>query len=188
MESIPILKSSKVVLCPLASEDVALLRQWFFEPDVLQWLQISEDPPEYRTVEAIRERFERMQADPSSHVWRIDTAAGQPIGQIELVEINRLQRRAEMHLLIGENKVRGNGYGSEAIRLLLKHAFEELKLRRVYLIVDEDNQRAIRCFEKAGFIKEGLLRHHRLRNGQPINMFIMGSLNEDVMNSETQLR
>jgi len=57
LTQIPILNNSKVILRPLSQDDVVLLYKWFFEPDVLKWLQISEDLPEYRTMEAVQERF-----------------------------------------------------------------------------------------------------------------------------------
>ncbi len=164
---------------PLSEEDVPLLARWLFDPDVLHWLQLSEDPPELRTEESARERFERMQADPSTETWRIDTAEGRPIGQIELVGINPLQRRAEVHLLIGEKYTWGRGYGARAVRGLLGHAFEDLRLRRVSTIADEDNARVIRLFERCGFAREGLLRRHRLRHGQPTDMVVMGILDEE---------
>jgi RimJ/RimL family protein N-acetyltransferase len=52
-------------------------------------------------------------------------------------------------------------------------------LRRIGLITDADNLRGVRCYEKAGFVREGLLRAHRLRYGQPIDMLTMAVLKED---------
>ena len=150
-----------------------------FDPDVLHWLQLSEDPEELRTEEAVRERFERMQADPFTETWRIDTVEGRPVGQIELVEIHPLQRRAEMHLLLGEKDVWGRGYGTRAVRRLLGHAFDDLGLRRVFAMADEDNVRVVRLFERCGFGREGLLRRHRLRHGQPVDMIVVGILEGD---------
>ena len=68
----PTLEDGGVSLRPLVEDDVPLLARWFFDPDVLQWHQISEDPPHLRTMEAIRERFEIMRDDPFTEVWRID--------------------------------------------------------------------------------------------------------------------
>jgi RimJ/RimL family protein N-acetyltransferase len=175
-----VLTGEKVVLRPLTDADVPLLARWLFDPEVNQWLQLSEDPPSLRTVEAMRERYERMRDDWGTKVWRIDLAeSDQPIGQIELVDIHPLQRRAEMHLAIGETDSRSGGYGTAAVRQLLHHAFTDLGLRRVYAMTDEDNGRAIRCFEKCGFVREGILRAHRLRHGRPINMVILGALAEE---------
>ena len=150
-----------------------------FDPAVLHWLHLSEDPTELRTEEAVRERFERMQADPFTETWRIDSAEGKPVGQIELVDIHPLQRRAEMHLLVGKKNVWGRGYGSRAVRRLLGHAFDDLGLRRVFAMADEDNSRVIHLFESCGFAREGLLRRHRLRHGKPVDMVVTGVLDEE---------
>ncbi len=171
----PVLKDGGVSLRPLVEDDVPLLARWFFDPDVLQWLQISEDPPHLRTMEAMRERFEMGRDDPFTEVWRIDVE-GRPIGQIELVDIHELQRRAEVHLCIGEKDVWGHGHGARAVRLMLYHAFEDLRLRRVFAMADADNARVIRLLEKCGFAREGMLREHRLRHGRPVDMVVMGVL------------
>ena len=171
----PSLKDGGVSLRPLVEDDVPLLARWFSDPDVVQWLQISEDPPHLRTMEAMRERFEMMRDDPFTEVWRIDVE-GSPIGQIELVEIHELQRRAEVHLCIGEKDVWGRGHGTRAVRLALYRAFEDLRLRRVFAMADADNSRVIGLLERCGFAREGLLREHRLRQGRPVDMVVMGVL------------
>ena len=174
-----VLDGDGVLLRPLMENDVPLLAKWLFDPYILHWLQLSEDPPQLRTEEAVRERYERMQADPFTETWRIDTAERRSIGQIELVDIHPLQRRAEVHLSIGEKDVWGRGYGARAVRRLLEHAFEDLGLRRVFAMADEDNTRVIRCLESCGFAREGLLRSHRLRHGLPTDMVVMGVLDEE---------
>jgi RimJ/RimL family protein N-acetyltransferase len=165
-----------VCLRPLVEEDAPLLTRWFFDPEVLHWLQLSEDPAELRTSQAVRERCERMQADPFTETWRIDTVKGRPVGQIELVDIHPLQRRAEVHVCTGEKDVWGRGYGTRAVQRLLRHAFEDRRLRRVFATADADNARVIRCFERCGFTYEGRLRRHRLRHGQPTDMVVRGIL------------
>jgi RimJ/RimL family protein N-acetyltransferase len=175
----PVLVGDGVCLRPLAEEDVPLLARWLFDSDVLHWLQLSEDPPELRTEEAVRERYERMQADPFTETWRVDTVEGIPVGQIELVDIHPLQRRAEMHLLVGEKDIWGRGYGTRAVRLLLGHAFDDLGLHRVFAMADEDNVRVIRLFERCGFAREGLLRRHRRRHGRSVDMVMMGILEDE---------
>ena len=65
------------------------------------------------------------------------------------------------------------------MRVLLRHAFEELGLRRITLITDVDNERGIHAYEKVGFRREGILRSHRLRYGQPLDMLTMAVLRDE---------
>jgi RimJ/RimL family protein N-acetyltransferase len=58
-------------------------------------------------------------------------------------------------------------------------AFRQLGLRRIFATPDADNGRVLRVFEKCGFVREGLLRQHRLRHGVPTDMVMMGLLRED---------
>ncbi len=67
-----VLDSGEVVLRPLSEDDIPLLARWLFDPEVVHWLQLSEDPPHLRTLQAVRERFERMHAEPFSKIWRIE--------------------------------------------------------------------------------------------------------------------
>jgi RimJ/RimL family protein N-acetyltransferase len=175
-----ILTGQRVRLRPLRDQDVPLLHHWFWHPDVEPWLLISEDPPELRTLEAARERYERVRSNPLALAWCIETQAGIPIGSIELDPISQLHRRAELSLLIGGENARGQGYGTDAILTLLRYAIVDLNLRRVGLVVDADNVRALRCYEKCGFRREGLLRSFRLRYGQPVDMVVMGVLREEM--------
>jgi len=169
-----ILQSDLTVLRSLEERDVPLLARWLLNPQNKQWLQLSEDPMEYCNEASVRERFRAMKDNRNIELWRIETKQGQPIGQIEIVDIRELHKRAEMHMCIGETMLQGKGLGSDALRRLITHAFETLKLRRIHCIVDADNGRAIRCYEKAGFEREGLLRQHRLRHGEPVDMLAMG--------------
>ena len=83
---------------------------------------------------------------------------------------------------IGDRGYWGNGYGTEALRLLLQFAFDELNLQRVSLGVFAYNPRAIRSYEKAGFRREGLVRGDCRRDGQRWDTVYMGILREEWLN------
>ncbi len=70
------------------------------------------------------------------------------------------------HITIGEPDAWGRGYGTEATDLMLAHAFKKLALHRVGLTVFEFNARAIRAYEKSGFVVEGRAREAVFRNGR----------------------
>ena len=175
-----VLEGEKVRLRPFTDDDVPQLYRWFNDREVLHWLQLSEDPPELmQSMDAHHERWQRIRDDAGQQSWLIETKEGRPIGEIGLLDIHPTHHRAELGIVVGEKEYWNRGYGTDAIRCLLRHAFGEVGLRRVGLIVDEDNDRAIRCYENCGFAREGLLRGYRLRDGQPINMWVMGLLRED---------
>jgi diamine N-acetyltransferase len=101
------------------------------------------------------------------------------IGTIGFADINWRNRSAEFGILIGEKSYWGQGYGTEAVRLLAEHGFNTLNLNRIFLHVFEDNPRAIRAYEKAGFTHEGRLRQAEFHHGKYLDMLIMGLLRDD---------
>jgi RimJ/RimL family protein N-acetyltransferase len=151
--------------------DIPLFVQWYSDPDVLHWLHMSEAP--LASFESESARFRATEDDPMRRSWIIETHGGKPIGNIALVNIDELHGKAELGVSIGEKAYWGRGYGTDAIRTLLAHAFGQMRLRRVWLITDADNERGIRAYEKCGFVREGLLRGHRLRHGEPLDMLSM---------------
>ena len=174
-----VLEAMTVRLRPVEDSDLPLYVRWINDPDVRHWLHRSERP--LSTLELERGRVEGMRRDPGTLVWCIE-AERRPIGDVRLLEIDTAHGRAELGIAIGEKGCWGRGYGTDAIRLVLRHAFGELGLRRVWLITDADNARGIRCYEKCGFLHEALLRGHRLRYGLPLDMLAMGVLREEFAN------
>jgi diamine N-acetyltransferase len=98
------------------------------------------------------------------------------IGSVGFERIDWINSMAEFGILIGEKSLWNQGYGTEATRLMLKHGFETLNLNRIFLHVYENNPRAIRAYEKVGFVREGLLREARYRTGSYINVLLMSVL------------
>lgn len=87
-----------------------------------------------------------------------DLGTGRPMGSVYIRDIDRQHRKAEYGIFIGEEAARGRGVGTATARLMLRYCFEEEGLHRVYLRVFADNVQAIRSYEKAGFVREGLLK------------------------------
>src|SRR5512146_1291686 len=88
----------------------------------------------------------------------LDNQNDRPIGMIELDGVNWTSGDAFVGIGLGERDYWGQGYGSEAMNIVLGYAFRELGLRRVSLTVFEYNPRAIHCYEKLGFVHEGRRR------------------------------
>ncbi len=98
----------------------------------------------------------------------------QHIGNIHLTDIDWVSRHACIGIFMGEPQHWSKGYGQQAMRLLLRHAFDDLGLYRLYLTVLADNLRAIRVYEKCGLVVEGRLRQHAYKRGQFKDLIFMG--------------
>ena len=77
------------------------------------------------------------------------------------------------HVIIGR---KGLGYGSEALKLLLKWTFEIKKFHRVWIDCKEYNSIALHLYERLGFVREGVLREYLLTNGVYENLIVLGML------------
>ncbi len=110
--------------------------------------------------------------EPGAESWKL-------IGSCGLMNIDSRNRHAELGINIGDKRYWNQGYGTEAMRLLVRYGFETLNLHRVYLRVFETNRRAIRAYEKAGFIHEGRQRQAEFRDGKYIDMLVMSLLRDE---------
>jgi RimJ/RimL family protein N-acetyltransferase len=172
-----------VRLLPQRLEHVEILTRWDADPEVRHWLHRSEDPPELLGNAAVQAWLVRGLEDPTEVRFMIEADEGPLVGQVRLIGIHP-HARAELAIMLGEKAYWGRGYGADAIRTLLRFGFDELGLRRVTLIADADNARGIACYERCGFRHEGVLRAHRLRYGEPLDMVAMGVLREEFAAAE----
>ncbi|HET8695631.1 MAG TPA: spermidine N1-acetyltransferase [Aquabacterium sp.] len=102
------------------------------------------------------------------------------VGLVELVEINHIHRRAEFQIIIAPQH-QGKGYATEATRLALDYAFTVLNLYKLFLIVDCDNERAVKVYRKLGFVEEGRLRHEFFVDGEYRDVLRMALFQPDYL-------
>ena len=82
-------------------------------------------------------------------------------------------------IFIGNKDYWNNGYGTDAMNVLIKFIFEQMNINKIKLHVYSFNERAIKCYEKCGFKQEGVLRKELYRNGQYYDEILMGLLKEE---------
>ena len=175
MISESIIQGVQVRLRPLEERDLPTCVEWMHDSEVTRWLASVGEPP---TLEDEQDWYDRRRADPDSVMWAIETAEGRLVGNVEL-RLTPAAHRAEMGIVVGDKTEWGKGYGTSTVEMVLRYAFKELELNRVELTTDEENHRAIRCYEKCGFTREGLLRQHRLVDGTFGNTLVMAVLREE---------
>lgn len=111
--------------------------------------------------------------------WRL-------IGNSSFFDFDWVARSAEVGIMIGDKSVWNQGYGTEVMTLLLRHGFKTLNLNRIYLRVYAENERAIRTYEKVGFVHEGRKRQAVYKNGKYSDILMMSVLRAewDAKNKE----
>ena len=127
--------------------------------------------------------FERMLTRPmEEHPLTIEVRQGEEwsmIGNCGFHNIDWRSRSAEVGIFIGEKSLWNKGYGTEVMRLLLKHGFHTLNLNRIALEVYENNPRAVRSYEKVGFVHEGRKRQGMYKDGKFIDILLMSVLHSE---------
>src|SRR5258708_32641678 len=88
----------------------------------------------------------------------IDQKSDEHIGNGKLGPINWVHRRAMVGIMIGDKRFWGKGVGEETTRLMVEYAFHRLNLHRVGLVVFEEHESAVKCYQNVGFEIEGRLR------------------------------
>ncbi len=101
------------------------------------------------------------------------------LGFIRLDWIEWNHGAAALKIGIGDAQERGKGYGSQALGMFLRFAFDELNLYRLSATVGEDNPGAIAFFQKYGFVEEVRRRKALLRDGQTYDLLMLGLLKDE---------
>ena len=170
------LTGSLVRLRPLDMADLDNYIAWINDPEVVEflggggglWTRLAESE---WLEQACRKRLAYGDV-----TLAIETIEGRHIGSIGLSEPQPRDRHACLGIMIGDKQHWSRGYGTDAVRTLLRLAFDEMNLNRVWLTVDERNLRGIACYRKCGFVEEGRLRQERFQAGTYHDTLIMAVL------------
>jgi [ribosomal protein S5]-alanine N-acetyltransferase len=168
----PFLIGNCIYLRPLERGDAAAFVAWFNDPEVNRFL-LRHNP---LTLAAEEDWLERVLRSEDAIFGIVLKEGDQLIGGTGLHEFDWRCRHAAFGINIGAKSLWGQGHGSEATALVLRHAFQTLNLNRVWLHVYEYNPRGIRVYEKLGFHREGVLRQHTFRDGRHWDTIAMGIL------------
>ena len=116
--------------------------------------------------------------DREAHVIIEIKREKRPIGILSVKDMDGRNSSAHLSIIL-ERKSWGRGYGSEAIGATVSFLVERMNVHRIWLRVDENNSRAIRCYEKCGFRFDGVLREDHHTNGSWRNSLIMSLLSTE---------
>ncbi|WP_324617341.1 GNAT family N-acetyltransferase [Microvirga alba] len=169
------LKGENVVLTEIRPDDSETLYRWINDAEAVR-LNAPYGPVAYPRHVAWLEALGR---DDSRVAFAIrETADGPLVGTIQLIDIHRIHRTAELTIRIGSPEKQGRGLGTEALKLATRFAFDDLNLQRLWLRVFQTNTRAIRAYEKTGLEVEGVMRRAAFVEGRWLDVIVMAVLRE----------
>ncbi|GAQ63304.1 GNAT family N-acetyltransferase [Streptomyces scabiei] len=169
----PVLTGERAVLRPFTADDAPVMARILADPEVVR---LTGSPAEEFGADRLRSWY----GSRNDHADRLDLAIvdrvrGELVGEAVLNEWDEANRSCCFRILIGPGG-QNRGLGTEAVRLNVGHAFEEVGLHRVSLYVFTHNPRARRVYEKAGFVAEGVERQTLWQGGTWIDAVRMSVL------------
>jgi ribosomal-protein-alanine N-acetyltransferase len=172
----PFLIGPRLYFRPLEREDASRVAGFLNDPSVRNNL-LAHRP---LSVQHELERLEQLGKDEQQVVLGISRhGETELIGSTGLHHLSFRSRTAELGLLIGEHAFWGQGYGTEATRMMLDYGFGTLNLNKVWLQVYAHNRSGIRVYEKAGFKQEGIQREQHFTEGRYVDTVLMGILRSE---------
>lgn len=152
-------KGTLVTLRELRVSDAEICKTWI--NDLEMAYQIYGGAPMPFTVENERDYISRVSGRQNNqNHFAIEDPSGNFIGVCSYSEVNWHSRNCMIGWFIGDKNSRGRGYGTDMIKLLLKICFEELDLHKVSLNAFSYNEKAVRLYDRLGFVREGVFRQH----------------------------
>ncbi|PPK70254.1 GNAT family protein [Actinokineospora auranticolor] len=167
------LTGTLVRLRALEPDDADLIWHWDQDEGSMRWLVTSY--PESR--QAIRKRIEERVNGYERVVFGIEELAdGRLVGITALRDTNPENGRGTLDLYLGSTEDQGKGYGTDALRVLCRFAFNDMRLHAIGLTVVAENESARHVYRKVGFVEEGRTRETFRRDGELHDEVIMSLL------------
>ena len=178
----PWLIGKRVMLRDYRKEDLPYMRSWVNDAEITKYLSnVFLYPHTLTQTESFLQSNLEGRGDYKGFVIaHKDTE--EYIGQLDLVKIDWVNRKALIGIVIGNKEYQNNGYGTEAIGLLQDFAFNKLNLHKLELEVRAFNERAIKCYKKCGFVEEGRIRENFYADGKYTDTLYMGVLKDEYLN------
>lgn len=181
------ISGEKVIIKGITKSSAERIYHWVNQEHLRSFTGTLYPVSEYEHEDWIRRQ---VTSDDRKLFLICDKSSEKEIGIIGLKNFDYIHRHVELFVSIGEQSYLQNnqgGYGSDAVRTLVNYCFRHLNFHKVYLYVFASNKRAIRAYEKCGFVREAELRDHHFQNGKYENVYIMGILAPAQENTETSL-
>ncbi|WP_248959792.1 GNAT family N-acetyltransferase [Sphaerisporangium perillae] len=167
----------RVRLRAVEPPDAETLWRWHGDPEVMRWMDAPYPPSLAQTRKQLEERRTDSYGDLN---LMIDTLDGRTIGIVALREAEPETGDAKLDIYLGEKDTWGQGYATDAMRVICRYGFDRMRLHRISLTTIAENTAARRVYEKVGFVDEGRMREAFRRDGKWHDKIIMGLLEGEL--------
>jgi RimJ/RimL family protein N-acetyltransferase len=176
------LVGDNISLRPMRPEEVELIHSWVNLPEILPfWYGRVKSLPEVK-ADYTTDYF--TDDDPyTGRCFAIETV-DIPIGMICYNRIDRDNRNVDIDMLIGDKKYWNLGLGSDALKTFIRYLFTHFGLNRIWLGSYVYNERALRTYEKAGFMREGVLREDAYIEGKFVDTIVLSILRREFESTQ----
>ncbi|NVM35618.1 MAG: GNAT family N-acetyltransferase [Candidatus Lokiarchaeota archaeon] len=175
------LQGDMIDLLPLNSEHASLYVKWENSPEVRVYARNSIPITMEEMKKDLETQKEGLKKEIVFEVFHKEDK--KPIGYCVINDINYLDCNAYFGLVIGEKEYWGQNIATETARLLVKYAFNELNLNKLYAKICTLNTGSWRAAEKNRFIREGLFKKDAYIGGKFLDTYVYSLLREDWSNN-----
>jgi RimJ/RimL family protein N-acetyltransferase len=166
-----VLHGSQVDLVPLSERHAGQTLAWRNDPDNARLLASP------RVISSAEHKawFEGLAGRSDTKFFAVESREdGRHVGNVWLRRMDPGSRTAEVALLMDAVHGRGRGFATESLQLLIRHAFDDLGLERLYAEVLDFNPKAAQAFLRAGFVREDILPQARFCEGRNVDLHLFG--------------
>lgn len=153
---------NKISLRKLRIEDAKPMLEWMQTPEIYEKMQYD---PHEQNIERCIKFIKNSWRDQTSVHYAVANHRGEYLGTVSLKNIDKERNNAEFGIAL-HPKAMGSGIGGLALHAIMKKAFEELNLNKVYLYVRCDNEKAVAFYKKHHLEYEGCFKEHLYVRGE----------------------
>ena len=165
------LKGNKVYIRPIVKSDIEKLNSWKNNLQIFKFLGGGFRPVSIDQQEKWIEKIIDLTGNDRRFI--ISTNDDKSVGMVGLYDIDWISRSCEIGVYVGEQSMQGNGYASEACKLIERYAFDILNIRKIKLKVVSENFKALNMWKKLGYVQVGEYKDDRYIEGKYYNIILM---------------
>lgn len=169
------LKGEKVFLRAIERDDIEFLREMINDPE----MEKNVGGWSFPISKYEQEKWFENQIQNKNDIRYIIEVEEKKIGLVTITDIDWKNRKACNGIKLYNNDVRGKGYGTDTIKTIMKYAFEELQLNKLYSVILEYNIPSLNLYKKCGWKIDGILREEKFKGNHYVNEMAISILKKD---------